>query len=275
MRATSKPGWLFLLLAMLAALSLFVAACGDDDDDSDDSGDDVTATARGDSGDDDDDETDAPDGDDDDEPTDAPDGDDDDDDSDVDLEELAQQYSDFRGKITYTASDLGEDEADLETITIYQSDNASRFDIASSSGDSSIITAADAFYICSEGQCLKYPTDSDDANPFGFITGIFSADYIADLYTDLGDDVNVDVESSTETIAGIEATCFDYDAEVDDTNEGPETGQICFSSEGGILLRISSDFGGLFEATDVTTDISDADFEPPFPVVDLGDFLGT
>ena len=63
---------------------------------------------------------------------------------------------------------------------------------------------------------------------------------------------------------------INYTGDLDTETPGDESGQVCYA-DGGLLLRISStgDAGGSFEATEAGTEVSDADFEPPFEVIDL------
>ena len=101
-----RPGWLFILLAMLAATTLVLAACGGDDDDDDDS-EDGSPTAEATAENDDDEDTD------DSEPTD--DDDEDDDDPFAELEEITDEYEQVDGSVTYTVTTDGEE----STWTVY------------------------------------------------------------------------------------------------------------------------------------------------------------
>ncbi len=74
--------------------------------------------------------------------------------------------------------------------------------------------------------------------------------------------------ASQRTIAGLDATCFTFGGGL----AGLDEGEICFS-DGGLLLYVQGKVDGLsstFEATSVSTDVTDADFEPPYEVIDLG-----
>ena len=77
-------------------------------------------------------------------------------------------------------------------------------------------------------------------------------------------------DPSQRTIAGLDATCFTIGGGLVDLDEG----EICFS-DGGLLLYLQSEVGGIsstIEATSVSTDVTDADFEPPYDILELPDF---
>ncbi len=78
------------------------------------------------------------------------------------------------------------------------------------------------------------------------------------------------VDSSQRTIAGVDATCFTVSSALAGLGEG----EVCFSDD-GLLLYLSSETNGdssTFEATSVSTDVTDADFEPPYEIFELPDF---
>ena len=78
------------------------------------------------------------------------------------------------------------------------------------------------------------------------------------------------VDRSQRTIAGVNATCFTVSGALAGLGEG----EICFSDE-GLLLFLQSEVGGTsstFEATSVSRDVTDADFEPPYELSELPDF---
>ncbi|MEE8369307.1 MAG: hypothetical protein V3S00_00905 [Dehalococcoidia bacterium] len=82
---------------------------------------------------------------------------------------------------------------------------------------------------------------------------------------------NVDiVKTSQEQIAGVDATCFTLGSGLLSLGEG----EVCFSDE-GLLLRMQSEIAGtssVFEATSVDFNVTDADFEPPYDVLELPGF---
>ena len=82
-------------------------------------------------------------------------------------------------------------------------------------------------------------------------------------------DVSI-VNRSQRTIAGVEATCFTVSGGLIALGEG----EICFADD-GLLLFLRSETNGdrvTFEAMSVSTDVTDADFEPPYEIFALPDF---
>ncbi len=102
--------------------------------------------------------------------------------------------------------------------------------------------------------------------------GILDLDPLFDIPGEIAQDVeNVGlVDSSQRTIAGVDATCFTVSSALVGLGEG----EICFSDD-GLLLFLRSETNGdtsVFEATSVSTDVTDADFEPPYEIFELPDF---
>ena len=264
-----RPGWLFILLAMFAALTLLVAACGGDDDDDDSSDDEATATESAETEDEEEDEEteDAEQT-----PEEDEDEDEDGDDASAELDELVQDYESFTGHVSYDITELtGSDATGLSSMSFYQKDGKQRVDIEDDMGTSTFITTAEDIYLCAEGQCIKYATDDPTADlGLGLFSGLLSAEAVADQF-DIPDGVTL--VKSSETIAGIDGDCYDAVGDLDPDQSGNETGKICFSEEG---LLLSLDFEAAGEsysliATEASTDVSDSDFEPPFDVVDLSE----
>jgi len=251
--ASGRRQWLLAILSVaLVASLLLMAACGGDDDEEGNSEDsNPTATEVTDGGD---------------ETTDAGDGGDD---AASDLSTLAENYEDFTGVVTYETTGFVDDT--FTSMKIYKGENASRVDYEGSDATGTIISTADAIYLCGEGICLKYSSGDSSLDPTGGLTALLSAQSISDAYGDLPDDV--DVSESSQEIAGVDATCYSYTGEIDESESGDESGEICVS-ESGLLLRLkfSGSGGGQFEATEATDDVSDDDFEPPFPVTELPNF---
>lgn len=254
--------WLIMLFAalLIGALAL-AAACGGDDDDSGDDGDDASPTAT-EPADDGDEPTD--------EPTDEPDDGDDGDDGDdaaQRLGEIADNYETFQGYVRY---DVSGQELGLSTMAFYQDGDNSRFDIESDEGSVIIINTPDASYLCAEDQCIQYPV-GDAGGAFGeSFTDLVDADTIESEFVE----EDFDYEVSSDNIAGLDATCFTASGDLDEDQPGDETGEVCFSDEGSLLLRISSESGeGTYtmEATEASTSVPGGSFDPPFDVIDFSD----
>jgi hypothetical protein len=264
----SRARWLLLLLALTAAIFLVVAsACGGDDDDDDGGDNEATATESADGGDDGGDDSG------DETPADGGDGDDDGDSGDAaaDLAALAGDYEKFEGYVKYDAQNFGGADSGLSSMAIYQKGDSSRIDMESADGNVILITTPDATYMCTENQCLKYPSGEDTGGFADAFAGLIDPGTIESEFGDLGNDVDINV--SKEKIAGLDATCYSATGDLDDTVPGDESSEVCFA-EGGLLLRLTSDTGGesfTLEATEADTDVPNDAFEPPFEVVDLGD----
>ena len=253
-----SPAWrlLILMIGAIALLGLLAAACGDDDDGNGDPAattDDGNGNGDGDGDDDGDGDGDG--------------------DLLADLAAFGGDYDSFTGKVTYDTSNFGDDSG-VSSMSIYQKNGSSRYDISSEDGDIIFISTPEATYLCTEGQCLKYAADDDTAGAsVDAFAGIFSADAITEGIGDIPDGVDVNVTS--ETIAGVDATCFKYSGDLDPDQAGDESGEFCFS-DGGLLLRLAfqgADESISFEATSASEDVSDSDFDPPYDVTDLSDLL--
>src|SRR3990172_10583611 len=261
----SRARWLLMLLALTAALFLVVAsACGGDDDD-DDGGDDggATATEPTDGGDDNGDDSGDDSGDDG--------GDDSGDDEDIfsQLDELTNELDSVTGKISY---DITDSDGTVSSMTFYAKSPNSRFDSSDGTTTSIIIYTPDTTYICdSETEsCLATPGSGEDTGALG-IFGAFLSPEIITAYVAIADAAGVDVNKSDESINGIDATCFSWD---DDTSADVGKGKFCFNDAGVMVYQETVDDSGTskLEATDYSSDVSDSDFEPPYPVTDPGDF---
>jgi hypothetical protein len=237
-----------LLVFVLVAGLLAFAACGDDDSDVD--GGEPTATSEPSDG----------------EPTEPSDGAGGDGDAASELQDLAGRALDQELKITYQFAGGGLD----GTMTLaWLPPNSWRVDLASADGDFTLINAGEGSFFCTsdggEGTCLSIPGGGDALDvPFlGFLT---NPDELSSFV--VGSFAGVDVERSSDSIAGEDVTCYSVAGEV----EGEEgSGTFCFNDDGVMLRMQASSPEGDFtlEATDFSSDVSEADFEPPYPVQDL------
>lgn len=266
MRTTSRPGWLFLLLSLLTLSVLALAmACGGDDDDGDDGGNEPSASAS-DSGDDT--------GDDDDEASPTEDsGDDDsgDDDSGNDnpfanLDDFTADIEQQTGKVSY---DITDTDGTVTTMTYYSDADTgySRFDTIDEDGNgTSLITNGDGDFSCdsSSQTCTGFGSGGLGGGVGLGFAQFFSADYIG-IYVAAAEAAGVAVDQSSESIAGEDADCFSWTDPEDSSN----TGKLCFGSDSRALLyQEFGDSSGTtkFEATSYSDEVSDSDFELPYPV---------
>jgi hypothetical protein len=175
--------------------------------------------------------------------------------------DLAQKFGGATFKVTYEMSGLGE--IGGGTMTWYKKGDSTRMDIESEiegqKVSAVIITRPDQSYFCTEipglgeGSCLE--TSDDDAEGVG--------DVVADLEDVLSDpDADV-VSTGSRNIAGEDADCFTVRMLELET----ET-EVC-TTEDGVPLSMRSTMEGeelSLEAIDFSRDVSDDDFEPPYPI---------
>jgi hypothetical protein len=244
------------VLVAAALLVLLAAACGGGGDGGDTSQDSDTPQA--------DDSQDDDDGD----------GDGGDDSVLADLAGLAGEAAEgVTAKVTYSIMT----EADGETFegewVLVQRPPDSRFEISGSEGGeefrSIIINAGGKAYLCTSiagaETCLATTAEETgaEASPLDPLFDVPRE--IAEDVTDVGL-----VNKSERKIAGVDATCFSISGGLSSLGDG----EVCFS-EGGLLLLMRSDIDGVtssFEATSVSTDVTDADFEPPYDILELPEF---
>jgi len=252
MRLISRGGWLIVIPSLVAGLSLILAACGGDDEKTDGDGGTPMATESDGGG----DET----------PDATEDGGGAGGDGASDLSALAGEYGDFTGVVKYETS--GFDGDAFTSMTIYRDAGRSRVDYEGADGSGSFITTEEGSFACAENQCIKFAA-GQGVDPTAAFAAFLSAESIEASYGDIPE--GVDVEESSEEIAGVDATCYSYAGDLDETEAGDESGEICFA-ESGLLLRLKftgASGGGMFEAVEASEDVSEADFEPPFPVTEL------
>jgi hypothetical protein len=241
-----------LVLLALAGVLALGAACGSDDGD-DDGSDEPTATSE------------APgDGD---EPTATDDGGSGSGDASDELDALAEEFGDREMKVTY---DLTSSDGTTTTYTIYwKSADSWRVDFDADGATTSMIASGGLAYICSSdgaggGQCIESPGGAS-AIPVPFFGALTQENGLAGLIT--GAFAGVDVDTSEETIAGRDASCYKVSGSV----AGDEGyAEIC--SGDGILLRWSGGSAGAdatIEATAVEDTVADADLELPYEILQI------
>lgn len=280
----------YLTLTVVCSLLLLVAACGDDDDDSEQDTpteeetqeEDSTPAGDGDDGD-------GADGDDnaDDEATveeEDDGGDEDDGGSDEDIErQLPGDIEELLGsldtvRVEYDLSVTIEGEEDLDgTATLTADGGSFRLDFASEDATGSVIVTEEASYFCAEG----FESDDEDAEGACFEfpggqdldeSGVPFFDLFADVLAG-GDEAGVSIEDAEDQeIVGEEADCFTLLQEEIDGEA-----LVCLSADNAVPLLIEGAAEGeefRLEATDISDDVGDEDFEPPYPIteIDFGDF---
>lgn len=255
-----------LTAILLLALSLGAACGGGDDDDSSGDGDNETPSAQddrdrggGDSG----DSGDGADGD-----GDSGGGGSDDSDSSSEFASLAGLFGQRDYVVTFTIETRVGAETFSGEWTWYRDveGERSRFDLDTEAGgevvSATFITTPDEVYFCSEANCLAFPSGAQSPFPNPSIALTEQVSDIDDRV--LGGSVQ---DAGTRTIAGIEARCFTFDV----PGSGIAEGESCVSAEGvPVLTKWEGDEGSFrLEATSYSSEVSDEDFEPPFPVTRL------
>lgn len=142
-----------------------------------------------------------------------------------------------------------QDGKDISVIFIQNDNNKSLFCL----GDAGELGA---LFGIESGQGVCVNSDTSEANPVGSISETF-----ADLASE-----NISVlETSKRTIVGREADCF---RAKDDRTAAINT--ICFSGDGALLYAKGegSDMSEI-EATDVSAEVNDIDFNAPYEIKDI------
>jgi len=242
--------WRIWLAVLALAGGALLVACGGGDDDKD----------GGDNGGDEPDAT---------EPADTGDGDGGDGgDASGELTELAGAWATKEAKIAYDFTSSGGGTDSSGTFTLYwQPPDNWRLDMTIDGQATTILNSGGKSYICSEaggeGQCLESPVSQI---PLPFLGSFVDTDAYESLVE--GTFSGVDIDRSDETIAGQDAQCYNASGTV----EGVEgESEFCFTGD-GVPVRIMGGGGGStfsMEATSVETSVGDADFQPPFPILEI------
>ncbi len=193
-----------------------------------------------------------------------------------DLESLAAAAAEgVIAKITYRITTQGSGGTFEGEAVLVQRPPDSRIEISGTEGGEEfrtiIINAGGESYICVAGGGEESCSEADEEKAGAEVA---SLDLLFDIPSEIAqgvEDVNIGV-TSRRTIAGVNASCFTVSGTLASLGEG----EVCFSDE-GLLLYLQTEVDGpssTFEATSVSTDVTDADFEPPFDVIDLDDLGG-
>ena len=179
-----------------------------------------------------------------------------------DFSGLAEKFGKSTFKVTYQLSGAG---AGITggSMTWYKKGDNLRIDMTSESGGQQasliMITLSDKSYLCTStpelgggGSCFVTPSSEG--------TGV--SEMVSGLESTLSDPSVDIVSTSSRKIAGEDAKCY--------TMQSPDEGEaeICMSSEGVPLFSKETVEGAetTMEATAFSHDVSDSDFEPPYPV---------
>jgi len=177
--------------------------------------------------------------------------------------DLSQKFQNAVFRATYEVKSSGGNQDSSGTMTLYKKGDNLRQDLEGGRlGENRIgifITLPDRYYVCTNdpqmggGTCLLKPNSS----------GQGAVEIIARVEEVLTNP-NVDIVStSSRDIAGEDATCY--------TLQSPQiegNAEVCLNSE-GVPLSSTSTAKGVetsVVATAFSRDVSDSDFEPPYPV---------
>lgn len=228
-------GMMLLLLALVGGL--FVAACGDSKDDNDD-GDEPTAVETTTDGD-----------------TTPSDGN--------SIEDFTNDLEIGEMTVSYDMTSAGE----TSTFKVYWKDATHwRLDIVSGDSTTMIIQNEDGSFYCDPDSesCISAPGGLG-AIPIPFFAAFTQENGLANYVT--GAFGSFDADTSQETIAGHDATCY----KVSGVAEG-ETGFAEICAADNIVLRWEAgtvDDSVKIEATAAESSVSDSDLELPYPATDI------
>lgn len=185
------------------------------------------------------------------------------------LQKAAKDLSKLTYKVSYEISGTDAQTGKIAgTFTLASKPPKSLFGISGDFGQGEgtflVIDDGTSSFLCTESDgeksCLKSKSSGAGATE---LPTIFSVD---DLMKSIGDDSTASVkEAQGQKIAGKDGKCFDVKSKEGD-------GMICFSSDGLVLL-IDGQFEGsriTLKAKEASGSPTDKDFEPPYPVIDLG-----
>jgi hypothetical protein len=174
-------------------------------------------------------------------------------------------------KVTYRITTETDGETFEGEWVLVQRPPDSRFEIAGTEdgeeGRTIIITTGGKSYLCLSGGVEETCFAAEDVE-----AQLAPLDPLFNIPREIAEgveDVGL-VDSSQRTIAGVDATCFTVSSALAGLGEG----EVCFSDD-GLLLYMRGESDGesfIFEATSVSTDVTDADFEPPYEIFELPDF---
>ena len=188
-----------------------------------------------------------------------------------DLADLASKAAEgMTAKLTYAyTTESNGQTTEVEWTIVQRPPHDSRFEIVDTTGGTEsrtiVISTADKSYICisagSSENCLESTSDETSAQTAPFAPLFELPQAVAGDISGLGA-----VDKSEREIAGMHANCFSADAAV-----LGGASEFCFSDEGLVLYRKYEAAGSslTWEAKSASTDVSDADFEPHYDIIDI------
>ena len=188
------------------------------------------------------------------------------------LQSLGAEWANTPAHVTYHYVGGESGTEDLGDFTLFWSPpDAYRMDITTSGASTTFIQNGKNSYVCGgagSNACLALPVSQGGAGAIPFLGTFTDPEGLESEISSLTA-AGGDVETSSETIAGEDASCYSVSGRA---GAATGTAEWCFSSD-GILLRYrggSTGPGGAtsfgLEATELSRDVSEADFEPPYEV---------
>jgi uncharacterized protein YdeI (BOF family) len=183
------------------------------------------------------------------------------------LAALGGNITQATGKVTYTSTDSS---GTTSTITFYSKPPNSRFDSTSADGSTTAyIETPQTTYICSSDAaqqnqtCLAQAGTGTGSAGLGLFGSFFSPTLV-DTLAAAAQAQGIEIKKTSETIAGTDASCFEG------TYNG-STEKFCFSGDGVMLAEQITDTSGTtgLTATAYSRNVSDSDFQPPYPVTTI------
>jgi hypothetical protein len=182
----------------------------------------------------------------------------------AEFEALASQFKNATYKVTYKISTTPATAGMEGTMTWYKKGDSLRMDFSSEADgqqmNAIVIERPDQSYLCTNA-----PDTGEAATCFSTPVepGRGVEQIISGLEETLADPTVEIAHTETREIVGEAVECFTMRS-----SESAGESEVCFSRDGVPLLsRETVDQGEMvLEATDFSLDVSDGDFEPPYPV---------
>ena len=193
------------------------------------------------------------------------------------LRRLGEDWGAVEARVTYDLTAEGQGFAAEGTLTFY-SLPPDRVRVDQAIGDEPpgiVIETSERSLVCGtvagEGSCAAGPPGAALNSLFPFFSGFADPDTIEENFRDADD--FVDLTRFEDEIAGEDAACF----RATGAFYSEETGEAtwCFAENGALLLAsfAGPESGELrLTATDLEG-VSEDDFDPPYPVLEIGDLF--
>ncbi len=180
------------------------------------------------------------------------------------LQALSGGVKQAKGKVTYTETGTS---GSSTSITYYSNPPNTRYDSTGSDGSTTVyIDTPATTYICASSWqiCTATAGSITGSTGLGLLSMFFNPSSIDAIVT-AAQAQGTSITRSSESIAGTDATC--YSGEKNGSAE-----KFCFSDSGVLLSEQTTDASGSttgLTATAYSSDVSDSDFQPPYPVTTI------